>query len=73
VEIDSISVTGSSVMNMDTIEVKLVKLNDGRWALKYPATPVIYDMEGYYVTSPGDTNTKVKLTAEQVEALVPKV
>jgi len=56
---------------MDTIEVKLVKLNDGRYALKYPKTPVIYDMEGYYFT-PTTMDVKIKLTAEQVDALVPK-
>lgn len=56
---------------MDTIEVKLVKLNDGRYALQYPKTPVIYDMEGYYFT-PTTMDVKIKLTAEQVEALVPK-
>jgi hypothetical protein len=53
---------------MDTIEVKLVKLNDGRYALKYPKTPALWNMEGYYFSTPGDTNVKIKLTEEQVEA-----
>ncbi len=58
---------------METIEVKLVKLNDGRVALQYPKTPEIYNLEGYYFL-PRDSGSdfKVKMTAEQVDLLVPK-
>lgn len=56
---------------MDSIEVKLVKLTDGRTGLLYPETPVLWNMEGAYVQSE-DHSTLIKLTAEQVDLLVPK-
>ena len=56
---------------MDTIEVKLVKMNDGRTCFLYPETPVLWNMEGAYMQSE-DHSTLIKLTSEQVDLLVPK-
>lgn len=57
---------------MNTIEVQMVSLTDGRTALKYPVTPTwFWNMEGYYVPSSSES-VLVKLTAEQVDLLVPE-
>jgi hypothetical protein len=56
---------------MDTVEVQLVKLVDGRIALKYPKTGPLWDMEGYYLPSQ-DYSTLLKMSAAHIEFLVPK-
>ena len=56
---------------MDTIQVKLVTLNNGCIGLQYPKTPVLWNMEGTYVQSENYA-ALIKLTAEQVDMLVPK-
>lgn len=57
---------------MDPIVVHRVLLTDGRTAWKFPHTPVLWDMEGYYF-SPIDDGAIHKLTNEEVDRLVPKV
>lgn len=56
---------------MNTIEVQLVKLTDGRTALKFPNTGPLWDMEGYYLPSQ-DGGTLLKMSAAHIEFLVPK-
>jgi len=56
---------------MDTVEVQLVKLVDGRVALKYPKTGPLWNMEGYYLPSE-DHSTLLKMSAAHIEFLVPK-
>jgi hypothetical protein len=56
---------------MDTVEVQLVKLVDGRIALKYPKTGPLWDMEGYYLPSQ-DGGTLLKMSTKHIEFLVPK-
>lgn len=55
---------------METIQVILVRLNNGKQVLKYPCTPVLWNMEGYYF--PPVDGAMIKLNPEQVETLVPK-
>ena len=54
----------------ETVVVELVPLKDGRTALKYPRTAPLWDMEGYYLSSK-DHSALLKLSAEDVELLVP--
>ena len=56
---------------MSEVNVELVKLTDGRTAFKYPHTEPLWDMEGYYVTSK-DHSAMLKLSAEDVDLLVPR-
>ena len=56
---------------MNTIEVQLVKLTDGRTALKFPSTGPLWDMEGYYLPSQ-DGGTLLKMSAAHIEFLVPE-
>lgn len=55
----------------DTVKVELVKLSDGRVALKYPHTEPLWDMEGYYLPST-DHSALLKLSAKDVDLLVPR-
>lgn len=57
---------------MDTIVIHRVALLDGRYAWKYPHTPVLWDMEGYYFP-PAEDGALHKLSDEEVARLVPKV
>ena len=56
---------------MDTVVVERVLLTDGRYAWKYPNTPM-WEMEGYYFP-PIEDGAIHKLTDEEVDRLVPKV
>lgn len=57
---------------MDTIEVKVFQLRDGRVGLKYPPTAPLWDMRGYYVSGLHHRDgVPIKLNDLQVMTLVP--
>jgi hypothetical protein len=57
---------------MNTVDVKLVRLIDGRHALRYPNTPMFYNLEGYYFVPREPGGHMIKLSPEQIDTLVPK-
>ena len=57
---------------MNTVEVKVFRLLDGRVGLKYPPTSPLWDMRGYYVSGlHREDGVPIHLTDMEVMTLVP--
>jgi hypothetical protein len=57
---------------MDTVEVKVFRLLDGRVGLKYPPTAPLWDMRGYYVSGlHREDGVPIKLNDLETVLLVP--